>query len=97
MIPWDATPKAFGDYCNDFCEMSEKEYDDLVQNNFDFVRKFDRKIVAQKYIDLAMGTLATKTGKYITDLNRNVDSIWCDHFGFTEKLNSYSTLEDLFS
>jgi len=96
MIPWDATPKEFGDLCNKFLSMSQADYEEIVSNNFEFVKQFDRKEIASQYIALAIDEAETKTGKYTESLNDTVDSVWCDHFGFKEKLNVVSSLESLF-
>ena len=96
MIPWNARPKEFGDLCNRFLSMTEAEYSQIVENNFEFVKQFDRKKIASEYIALATQIVKTETGKYNSSLNELIDSIWCDHFKFTDRLNSFSTLEDLF-
>lgn len=96
MIPWNATPKEFGDLINKWLNMSEKEYNTIVQNNNKILKVFDRKRIAQEYVDLAMGKLNTVTGKYDTDYDDTINSVWCNHFGFENKLVSYSSLESLF-
>lgn len=96
MIPWDAQPKEFGDLCNKFLSMSQEEYDEIVNNNFEFVKQFDRKKIASDYIALATDLLKTETGKYDSSLDESIDSVWCEHFKFTDRLNTFSTLEDLF-
>jgi glycosyltransferase involved in cell wall biosynthesis len=96
MIPWNATPKQFGELCNSFLNMSKSEYQKIVENNREFVKQFDRKVVAQQYIDLANGTLASETGKYSSSLNETVDSVWCDHFQFKDRLSVTDTLESMF-
>lgn len=96
MIPWDATPKQFGDLCNKFLAMQPFDYGKIVANNWEFVKKFDRKNIASEYIALATGSLETQTGKFTGELNDTVDSVWCDHFKFSDKLNVTSTLDDMF-
>jgi glycosyltransferase involved in cell wall biosynthesis len=96
MIPWDATPKEFGDLCNKFFSMSQSDYEKIVATNFEFVEQFDRKEIASQYISLALNLTNAKIGKYSESLNNTVDSIWCGHFGFKDKLNAVSTLESLF-
>jgi hypothetical protein len=96
MIPWDATPKQFGDLCNKFLMMQPFDYGKIVANNWEFVKKFDRKNIASEYIALATGLLETQTGKFTGELNDTVDSVWCDHFKFSNKLNVTSTLDDMF-
>jgi hypothetical protein len=97
MIPWDATPKQFGDLCNKFLMMQPFDYGKIVANNWEFVKQFDRKKIASEYIALANEILPnTETGKYDESLNDTVDSVWADHFKFKEKMDAGSTLEDLF-
>jgi glycosyltransferase involved in cell wall biosynthesis len=96
MIPWNATPKVFGDLCNQFLSMSEAEYNEIVEHNLEFIKMFNRKEVAKQYIDLAYKQLPIKVGKYDTSLDKTIDSVWCDHFGFKNRLEVVSTLEDLF-
>ena len=96
MIPWDATPKQFGDLCNNFLSMQKSEYNEIVQNNFEFVKQFDRKLIASQYLDLAYNLADVAVGKYDESLNTTVDNVWNGHFQFNEKLNVTSTLDDLF-
>jgi hypothetical protein len=35
--------------------MSQNDYRQIQLNNYELIKKFDRKVVAQHYIDLAMG------------------------------------------
>jgi hypothetical protein len=96
MIPWNATPKEFGDLINKWNNMSEKDYNAIVQNNNKILKVFDRKRIAQEYVDLATDKLSTTVGKYETDYDGTINSVWCGHFGFDNKLVSYSSLESLF-
>jgi hypothetical protein len=96
MIPWDATPKQFGDLCNKFLAMQPFDYGKIIANNWEFVKQFDRKTIASQYLGLAFGLEGVKIGKYDHSLNDTVDSVWSGHFKFNEKLNVVSTLEDLF-
>jgi glycosyltransferase involved in cell wall biosynthesis len=96
MIPWNATPKVFGDLCNQFLNMNETEYNEFVEHNLEFIKMFDRKEVARQYMELAYNQLPVKVGKYDAALNKTIDSVWCDHFGFNNRLEVVSTLEDLF-
>jgi len=99
MIPWDATPKQFGDMVNQYLNMDPKQYDKIVENNWKFIERFERSLIADQYVELSDGVdwLTIETGKYDSKLDNTIDSVWCDHFGFTEKLNSSSSLEFLFS
>lgn len=87
MIPADATPKQFGDYINKYLNISQEKYEQIVQNNYEVLKLFDRKTIAQQYIDLAMGkdagyyekneigSLATSP-KAVSTGNK----LWEDHF-----------------
>lgn len=97
MIPWDATPKLFGDLCNQYFSLNEKAYDEIIDHNLEFIKLFDRKAVADQYINLAYDHLPVKVGKYDPNLDKIIDSVWCDHFKFKDKLDVVNTLEDLFA
>jgi glycosyltransferase involved in cell wall biosynthesis len=96
MIPWNATPKQFGDLCNQYLSLTEDEYNEIVDHNLEFIKLFDRKEVAKQYVDLAYKQLPVKMGKYDAALDKTIDSVWCDHFGFKDRLDAFNTLEDLF-
>ena len=55
MIPRGATPKQYGSLITKYCNMGEKEYEFIQQNNYELIKNFDRKVIAQQYIDLAEG------------------------------------------
>jgi glycosyltransferase involved in cell wall biosynthesis len=96
MIPWDATPKQFGDLCNKFLSMQPFDYGRIVANNWEFVKQFDRKEIASQFLSLAFSLCEVKVGKYDQSLNDAVDSVWNGHFKFDAKLNATSTLDNLF-
>ena len=98
MIPWNATPKEFGDKINEFLNMDPDKYDEIVQNNWKFIKRFDRKQIASEYIDFAANApwINIETGKYNTTLDKTIDGVWVDHFGFEHKLNASSSLDALF-
>lgn len=88
MIPADATPKEFGDYINFYMNISKEKYDKIVQNNYELIKLFDRKVIAQQYIDLAMGKDAgyyekNETGELSISPKAISagDRIWENHFG----------------
>lgn len=97
MIPWNATPHEFGSLINKWMSMPESDYNDIVENNWKLIQQFDRKVIAQEYIDLVETKSSSEVGKYDRGLDGVVDAVWCDHFGFKERLNPTSTLEDLFN
>ena len=68
MLKKDFTPKQYGEAIANFCNMSESEYRQIQLNNYELIKQFDRKVVAQHYIDLAdqkptgyLNELRTKT------------------------------------
>ena len=83
MIPWDASPKQFGNMVNEFLNMDPEVYDKIVENNWKFIERFDRKIIAEQYIELAdlAPWLTIETGKYDSKLDNVIDSVWCDQIG----------------
>lgn len=102
MIPWDAKPKAFADYIQNFMNISEDKYQEIVDRNYKIVEMFDRKKIAQDYISLAQGNPSGVFNKLevgeMTDnkVKKTVDEIWNTHFGFAEKMIQTSTLDAFF-
>jgi len=96
MIPWDATPKQFGDLCNKFLAMSPFDYGKYVANNWEFVKQFDRKKIAAEYISAANSKINVEIGKHQDSLNETIDSVWSGHFKFDQKLSVTNTLDNLF-
>jgi glycosyltransferase involved in cell wall biosynthesis len=96
MIPWDATPKQFGDLCNKFLAMQPFDYGKIVAENWEFVKRFDRKQIASEYIGLATKSIETNVGKHDHSLDDTIDSVWAGHFKFNKKLNEIATLDALF-
>ena len=92
------SPKEFGDKINEFLNMDPDKYDEIVQNNWKFIKRFDRKQIASEYIDFAANApwINIETGKYNTTLDKTIDGVWVDHFGFEHKLNASSSLDALF-
>jgi glycosyltransferase involved in cell wall biosynthesis len=86
MLKYDYTPKQYGDSINEFLSISKSEYERIARNNFELIKKFDRKIIAQDYIDLSEGKQAGFYGtvneqqfvnpKFEKDSNK----MWQDHF-----------------
>lgn len=64
MIKKGSTPKEYGDKITEFCNMSEADYKQMQLNNYELIKQFDRKLIAQHYVDLAMG----KPTGYLTEL-----------------------------
>jgi glycosyltransferase involved in cell wall biosynthesis len=102
MIPWDVKPKSFAEHIQRFMEINEDDYLRMVETNYKIVQDFDRKKIAQDYIDLALGNPCgvfnkLETGS-MTDnkVKKTVDEIWCGHFGFNTKMMQTSTLDSFF-
>jgi len=55
MLKYDYTPKQYADAINDFLTITKEEYERIANNNFEMIKQFDRKKIAQDYIDLALG------------------------------------------
>jgi hypothetical protein len=75
--------------------MSEADYKRIQLNNYELIKKFDRKVVAQHYIDLAMGKqtgylneLRTKTN-HDPSIVRNSIKMFEDHFEQASDLDEF--------
>lgn len=55
MLRRSYTPKEYGEAISEFCSMSEAEYSKIQANNYELIKQFDRKVIAQHYVDLAEG------------------------------------------
>jgi glycosyltransferase involved in cell wall biosynthesis len=64
MIERGTSPKNYADKINSFCDISEEDYARIQANNYEMIKAFDRKVIAQHYVDLAFGK---ETG-YLTEL-----------------------------
>jgi glycosyltransferase involved in cell wall biosynthesis len=86
MLRKDYTPKQYGEAIANFCNMPWDDYKQIQLNNYELIKQFDRKVVAQHYIDLAMGK---ETG-YLKELKtksnhdpaiiRNARNMFDEHF-----------------
>jgi glycosyltransferase involved in cell wall biosynthesis len=64
MIKKSSTPKQYGEAITNFCNMSEADYRQIQLNNYELIKQFDRKVIAQHYVDLAN----QKPTGYLTEL-----------------------------
>jgi glycosyltransferase involved in cell wall biosynthesis len=64
MIKKSSTPKQYGEAIANFCNMSEADYRQIQLNNYELIKQFDRKVIAQHYVDLAN----QKPTGYLTEL-----------------------------
>jgi glycosyltransferase involved in cell wall biosynthesis len=85
MLKYDYTPKEYGEKINEYMEINKYDYDRIVQNNFKLIKQFDRRKVAQDYLDLANGIdcgfydSISKTGGSI-QLPIDAEKMWTAHF-----------------
>lgn len=67
-IPWDDDPIHFGVSVNHFAHTPFHEYEDIIMNGRDLLQKFERKAVAQRFIDLGLGALCEQRGVLSEDV-----------------------------
>lgn len=86
MLKKDFTPKQYGEAITNYCNMSEADYRQIQLNNYELIKQFDRKVVAQHYVDLAMGKetgylkeLKTKSN-HDPSIIRNARDMFDKHF-----------------
>lgn len=68
MLKRGCTPKQYGEAIQSYCDLPESEYVRIQNNNYELIKQFDRKKIAQHYVDLAnhkstgyLAELLTKT------------------------------------
>jgi len=98
MIKKGSTPKEYGQAITNFCNMSEADYRQIQLNNYELIKQFDRKVIAQHYIDLALqketgylNELRVKTN-HDPSLQRQAQQMFDDHFETKQEVD----LESLF-
>jgi glycosyltransferase involved in cell wall biosynthesis len=97
MIPYDETPKMFAEHIKRFMDISEDNYQKIVENNYKLVDNvFSRKEVAARYIELANNPNLDLNSLQSKKVKETIDEIWCNHFGFTDRIISKSTLDSFF-
>jgi len=98
MIPHDVTPKQFGGFVNQYFNVSEEMYLDIVDANKEVIKNFDRRKIAQQFINLALGKKDSgyydkaETGRLNIDNNvaqKTGDKIWDEHFEVPSSLDSF--------
>jgi len=89
MLKKSYTPKQYGETIANFCNMPEADYRQIQLNNYELIKKFDRKVIAQQYIDLSMGKetgylneLKTKSN-HDPSIPRNARKMFDEHFDTT--------------
>lgn len=96
MLKYDYTAKQYGDMINKFLDIPQKVYEKIATTNFELIKKFDRRKIAQDYIDLANGKVCGEKHevpsfadpKFVKDGN----DMWDSHFEVEET----SSLESFF-
>lgn len=61
-IPWNATPQEFGMLAEAYANISYLQYGQLMEYGRLTIRDFERKLVAQRFIDLGTGLLCEQRG-----------------------------------
>lgn len=98
MIPHDVKPKQFGDMVNGFFEIGSKKYMDIVFKNLQDIKHFDRKKVAQQFINLAQGKKDSgffeqaQKGRASVDNGAAVaagNKLWDEHFEVPSSIESF--------
>jgi glycosyltransferase involved in cell wall biosynthesis len=86
MLKKSYTPKEYGEKIAEYCDMPETEYMRIVNNNYELIQQFDRKRIAQHYVDLAeqkptgyLNELLTKTN-FDPNLAKNSRNMFDEHF-----------------
>lgn len=69
MIKKGSTPKQYAEKIKEFCNMPEADYRQMQLNNYELIKQFDRKLIAQHYVDLAMG----KATGYLNELKHKTN------------------------
>jgi glycosyltransferase involved in cell wall biosynthesis len=95
MIRKDSTPRQYAEKITEYCDMPEADYRQMQLNNYELIKQFDRKVVAQHYLDLA----EQKPTGYLTELKtksnfdeniiRNGNKMFEDHFEVASDLESF--------
>jgi hypothetical protein len=67
-VPWNSTPQEFGEAVGYLANMSWGVYEEVTHNGRQLLRKFERKAIAQRFIDLGMGDLCEQRGVLSEDV-----------------------------
>jgi glycosyltransferase involved in cell wall biosynthesis len=55
MLKRSYTPRQYAEKITEYCDMSPEAYKQIQLNNYELIKQFDRKVIAQHYVDLAFG------------------------------------------
>lgn len=79
-IAWDAPPQEFGELATEYANLDFTNYSYLAENGRALLAKFERKLIAQRFIDLGTGKLCEQRGVLSQDV----------------KIKGYRALRDFF-
>ena len=95
MIRKDSTPRQYAEKITEYCDMPEADYRQMQLNNYELIKQFDRKVIAQHYLDLAeqkptgyLTELKTKTN-FDDTIIKNGNKMFEDHFEVSSDLESF--------
>lgn len=95
MLKKSFTPKQYGEAIQEYCNMSEEQYRTIQLNNYELIKQFDRKVIAQHYVDLAnqqatgyLSELKTKTNHDAVIIKAG-QKMFDDHFEVAPDLESF--------
>ncbi len=92
-LPFYASPKAIGEIIHSAVNITENEYNTFQKENKKAILQFDRKVVAQRYIDVLTGKIKFESGKTTQDVLKRSSEILTDFFNIKVKrtggLNSF--------
>ncbi len=67
-VPWNASSKEFGEMVTDYASISYLEYKNIMTAARLLLPRFERKLIAQRFIDLGMGDLCEQRGVLSEDV-----------------------------
>ena len=98
MLKKSYTPKQYAEKIAEYCDMPEADYMRIVQNNYELIQQFDRKRIAQHYLDLAeqkptgyLNEVLTKSN-FDPNLTKNSRNMFDEHF----EINESQSLDEFF-
>lgn len=96
MIKKSSTPKQYGEAIQEYCDMPEETYRQIQLNNYELIKKFDRKVVANHYVELAMGQTTGYLNELKTKSNHDPVILKTANKMFEEHFETQSDLESFF-
>jgi glycosyltransferase involved in cell wall biosynthesis len=85
MLNFNDTPQQYANKINEYLDTPKEEYLSIVKRNYKLIKQFDRKLIAQQYIDLANGKDTGFFQKLDTPKKNNLfkekaEEMWWSHF-----------------